>query len=166
MSAMRVSFSDFLAEQVRASSLLGLHRGATLADVTRTVGADTFVDDPDRRGILMRRDYGPVEFGFNSDPIHDWVCFSAILQLHRLRWAPAIPTPIQDKVIAAPPVVSLADFRQALESQGGRLAKRDDQSFSDFDYYSVPGSESRISVLTEDDDEILVANSVWSISLW
>ncbi|TLG14407.1 hypothetical protein FEK35_08415 [Nocardia cyriacigeorgica] len=165
-SDMRVAFTEFLAEQIRASSLLGLRRGASLVDVARAVGGNAFVDDPDRRGISMRRDYGLVEFGFDSDPIHGWVCFSAILQLHRLRWETAIPNSIRERVMAVPAVVPLGDLRKALMSQGGSLVKRDDQRFSDFDYYSVAGSGSRISVLTENDDEMLVANSVWSISLW
>lgn len=114
----------------------------------------------------MRRDYGLIELGFNSDPAYGWVCFSAMIQIHRLTWETPVPAAIRNRVLSVPPAVPFAEFRDALESRGERLVKRDDLNFSDFDYYYAPGSESRISVLTEDDDELLVANSVWSIALW
>lgn len=163
---MSVEFSYFLADQVSAGSLLGLRRGSSLADVTNALGAESYVDVSDKRKRSMRRDYGLVELAFNSDPVLGWVCTNAMLQVHRLRWGTTVPAAIRDEVHTVPSVVPLIDFQQAVVKRGGSLVKQSDLRFSDFEYYSVSDSDGRVSVLTEDEDGLLVANCVWSIALW
>ncbi|WP_431971306.1 hypothetical protein [Nocardia sp. bgisy134] len=162
---MTTRFAEYLADVACTGSLLGLRNGATVADIDGAFGDPSYVDDMDKRRKNFRRDYGLIEFGFQSDPLLGWTCFSAIIAVHRLRWNAHVPSSIAALVGEAPLVISLSDLKESIALRGSSIRKMDTE-FHDFKYYSIPSSRAQVIVTAEDIDDILIADCVWSITLW
>ncbi|MEV0341964.1 hypothetical protein AB0H49_23355 [Nocardia sp. NPDC050713] len=162
---MTTRIVEYLADIACAGSLLGLRSGASVADIDRAIGDPGYVDDIDKRRKHFRRDYGLIEFVFKRDPVANWACFSAKVAVHRLRWNTHIPRSILPEIGEAPPVVPLGCLTESIIGRGRSIRKMDTE-FRDFEYYSISSSPAQVIATAEDIDDILVANSVWSIALW
>lgn len=162
---MTTRIAECLADIACAGSVLGLRSGASVADIDRAIGDPDYVDEIDKGRKYLRRDYGLIEFGFKRDPVVYWACFSAKVAVHRLRWNTHIPSPVLSEIGVAPPVVPLGSLTESIISRGHSIRKTDIE-FRDFEYYSISSSTAQVIATAEDIDDMMVANSVWSITLW
>jgi hypothetical protein len=71
---------DFYVDALISGRIHNVGPGSTPEEVEGALGGD-FVDDARKR--WMRRDFGLVEFHFNSVQ-STWVCFGFSIQIHRL----------------------------------------------------------------------------------
>lgn len=143
---------------------MGLGKDVSLASVSAVLGDEGCVDDVHKKRHWLRRDYGLVEFGFNSDPVVEWSSYTVILAVHRLPYETPVPEPILNLVREIPRSISSDELMTALEGRGVCVEKSA-VGFRDFVHYSVPSSGASITVLT-DEDCALPTNSVWSITVW
>ncbi|MFG2597643.1 hypothetical protein [Streptomyces sp. NPDC048462] len=156
--------TELIASFIATGRLYGVGIGSTLMNLQREIDC-SFVDVFAGAGDSMRRDYGFIEFYFNSG--QDWVVSGGGIELHRLaarsdlvvRWRAATCDEfpqyltwdeLRDELwrLPKPPVLKVID-------QG------------DFLEYRAPAS--KVSVLVNNDheqrDECLGHGDVWGVSL-
>lgn len=159
-----MSVTELIASFVATGRLYGVGIGSTLVDVQTEIDSD-FVDVVDVDGDSMRRDYGFIEFYFNSG--QHWTVSGGSIELHRLavrsdlalRWSGAMRD----------------EFPQYLawEELLAEYSKLPDHPVLEVidqgDFLEYRASVSKVSVLVNNDyekrDEWLGHGDVWSVSL-
>ncbi|MFF3262581.1 hypothetical protein ACFYWO_25860 [Streptomyces sp. NPDC002932] len=159
-----MSATELIALFVATGRLHGVGIGSTLGDVQREIDS-AFVDVVDAGGDSMRRDYGFIEFYFNSG--QEWTVSGGAIELHRLAVRADLALRWRDAMRDEFPCYL------AWEELLAEFSKRPDRPALEVidqgDFLEYRASESKVSVLVNNDnekrDEWLGHGDVWSVSL-
>jgi hypothetical protein len=157
----------FLAEAAATGLVMGARLGSLPEQVEAGLGGG-YLDDLNRRGTLLRRDYGLVELTFTRSS--GWACQAVSLQVHRLATGGQAVVP--PAIVAAygpfPPTVSMTDLAAVLTDIGAGIEAGPDDGDRSFARYTVPGPGSEIHVVRDVPGWGATrpgAGDVWAISL-
>ncbi|MEV5481353.1 MULTISPECIES: hypothetical protein [Streptomyces] len=156
---------EFLATLVATGSLHGLTIGSPVSEVDRAIHGD-HIDVPSETGLSLRRDYGFVEFGFDSDPDVDWVMKGCGIQLHRLPYSPDLAEEWSRAMgVDFPPYTAWTDLREEMVRHGvADLETKDQKTFL---AYRAPHSKVSVIVnnVEEERDNYVGFGDVWAVHL-
>ncbi|MCC3330935.1 hypothetical protein [Nocardia abscessus] len=158
------NYIDFLADTACAGSILGIHSGASIDEVNRSIGSGGFVDNIDKKQRSLVRDYGLMEFGFQRDSSNEWQCWSAIIQVHRLQYETTIPQPILRVYGSFPEEINISELDSALRNRGADLDEIE-MNMTGYRYYRISRSDARV-IVSHDNNQLDSEDMIWSISPW
>ncbi|BDH09589.1 hypothetical protein [Streptomyces hygroscopicus] len=156
---------DLLSEFVVTGSLCGLRIDSPVGDVDRVMQGD-YIDAVDGGGLVMRRDYGLMEFGFNSDSEFGWVLKGCGIQLHRLPYSPDLLEELRnDMGIDFQPYTTWGELSQGVSHRGGGSLEVSDQDT--FLKYRMPSTKVSVIVnnVKEERDDYVGYGDVWAVHL-
>ncbi|MGW7486023.1 hypothetical protein [Streptomyces sp. NPDC054786] len=156
---------DFLSEFVMTGSLCGLRVDDPVGDVDRAIQGD-YIDAVDGGGLVMRRDYGFMEFGFNSHSEFGWVLKGCGIQLHRLPYSPDLLEELRENMgIDFQPYTTWEELSQGISRRGGKGMEASDQDT----FLKYRMSSTKVSVIVnnvkEVRDDYVGYGDVWAVHL-
>lgn len=140
--ACRMADLDFFVDVVVSGAVLGVGLTDSPDEVARTLGGD-FAEDQNR--VVMRRDYGLVEFSWARRPGSDsWQATGFTVQAHRLTRITVIDALVQ-RYGPFGRQLRFTQLNAELDRLGYHLQEITDQADADYRRYWL--AESRISLL-------------------